>query len=116
MRCPRCGGGMSRTAGGSWYCVPCGYTQLGASAAIPADVSCPRCADATLHHAGATVRCRRRGCAYELDAEAFALFCRLVAELDADGPRFFHRVAARTAELRAREPYWLSDTREPLRR
>ncbi|WP_411573900.1 hypothetical protein [Streptomyces fradiae] len=47
-------------------------------------MTCPRCADATLHHAGATVRCRRRGCAYELDAEAFALFCRLVAELDAE--------------------------------
>ncbi|MEU2180130.1 hypothetical protein [Streptomyces thermolilacinus] len=107
---------MSQTAGGSWQCYSCGYIQLSAAAPappVPADVPCPRCDGPLRDGQDGIVRCAQTRCTYELDRDAFALFCQLVAEWDADPETFLTRVKARTEELRAREPYWLR-TPEPV--
>ncbi|MDT9683146.1 hypothetical protein RND61_13840 [Streptomyces sp. TRM76323] len=96
---------MSQTAGGSWQCYTCGYTQLSASAAPAVGADCPKCRG-RLIRTDSGVRCGNGGCRHESDADAHALYTRLVAEWEADPEGFFGRVRARTARLRALEPVW----------
>ncbi|MEU3447274.1 hypothetical protein AB0H29_08585 [Streptomyces thermolilacinus] len=99
---------MSETAGGSWKCYSCGEVKLhAATPAVPDGVDCPRCEEPLRDGQDGVVRCAGPRCTYELDRDAFALFCQLVAEWEADPEGFFTRVKIRNAELRAREPYWL---------
>jgi ribosomal protein L37AE/L43A len=97
---------MSQTAGGSWQCHTCGYSQLSASTTTLVDATCPSCEATALYRQETWVRCGGDGCRYEIDADAYGVFRQLVAEWETDPDSFFARVEARTAELRAAEPVW----------
>ncbi|MFK0289509.1 hypothetical protein ACIQU6_03335 [Streptomyces sp. NPDC090442] len=71
------------------------------------DQPCPRCGGSLLNGGGVWWRCSSSVCQYEMQEEAYALYCELSEMVDRDPETFFKIVAEYHSEVRALEPAWM---------